>query len=404
MKRISFLLICLFLITASYAPPPDDYTNIPINGTLCGPHGSAKEGSREYQSNVFKNRFDFPKQADFDPNIDLAAIQSATEQESGFSPQKAVEVEGYVVDVKTGGTETCNCKTTDALLKDTHIELVVDPDDSGQDKRVVVEVTPRMRQILEEQGVDWSTENLKQTIKKQYVRVQGWLFYDVSHDKENFADDPDDNIGRKNWRATSWEIHPVTSIEVEGDVEPMGLASFRSEVNGEDGSGVTPGTGVPLVKSISTANSSARNMNTHQTPRDLLILIVLGAILGMVGQGLRVLVGLKKMQDTAVATGRSKDELYQVSRVIMSFVIACAIGAVAGVIAALSKLDATIDKSVLFAFIAAGYAGTDVIEGFLRKEGAGLANRNRGDVAVEAESVPVRPVTPPPHAEGNSPV
>jgi hypothetical protein len=406
MKKMCLFLLLVFVISTSYAPPPDkDYTSILINGVACGPHGDAKTTGREYQSNVFKNRFDFPKANEIDGSIDLGKIEKAKEGENGFSPQKAVNVEGYVYDVKVGGTETCNCHAGDPLLKDTHIELIVDPDKDGQEKRVIVEVTPRIRQMMEEQGIDWSTENLKKTMKHQYVRIQGWLFYDVSHDKENFADDPDDNVGRKNWRATSWEVHPVTAIEVEGDDVPESATGTMSNISDdEDNSGFVPGSGKPLVKAMSTTvskNSNGKNMNTNQTPGDMLILIALGAILGMVGQGIRVLVGLKKMQDVASSTGQSKDELYQVSRVIMSFVIACAIGAIAGIIAALSKIDTVLDKSVLIAFIGAGYAGTDFIEGFLRKEGSVITG---GKTPDQQEGVPVKPVTPAPKEKGNSPV
>lgn len=58
---------------------------------------------------------------------------------------------------------------------------------------------------------------------------------------------------------------------------------------------------------------------------------------------MRVLVGLKKMQDAADTTGKPIDDLHQVSRLVMSFVIARSIGAVAGVIAALSKTGTEVD-------------------------------------------------------------
>lgn len=403
MKKLSLLLAFVFFVGVSYTPPPDDYTSILINGEACGPHGNARESGREYQSNVFKNRFDFPRANDFDASIDLDKMAAATEDEQGFSPEKAVEIEGYVVAVKPGGVETCNCKTKDPLLRDTHIELITDPADDGKEKRVIVEVTPRIRQILEEQGVDWSTENLKQTLKNQFIRVQGWLFYDVSHDKENFADDPDNTIGRDNWRASSWEVHPVTSIEVLTDELPVSsFASTGYRDEGEEGS-YTPGSGAPLVKAIYTSNAKQKDMNTTQSPTDMLILIVLGAILGMVGQGIRVIVGLKKMQDAAASAGKTNDEVYQGNRVMMSLLIACAIGAIAGIIAALSKVGATIDKSVLVAFITAGYAGTDFIEGFLRKEGAGIT-RTPPPTPGEGPAVPVKPVAPAPPEKGNSPV
>src|SRR4051812_39891973 len=112
MKKVTFFLVFVFFVTVSYAPPPPgDLTTILINGQPCGPHGSSRDGTKEYNSNVFKNRFDFPVAADFDQSIDLDRMVSATKTEIGFSPEKAVEVEGYVIAVKPGGEETCNCKT-----------------------------------------------------------------------------------------------------------------------------------------------------------------------------------------------------------------------------------------------------------------------------------------------------
>jgi hypothetical protein len=77
---------------------------------------------------------------------------------------------------------------------------------------VIIEVTPRLREIMAEQGLNWSTESLNGMIKGVKIQVTGWLFYDSEHQDAAFSNDPDNNIGRQNWRATCWEIHPVTSI------------------------------------------------------------------------------------------------------------------------------------------------------------------------------------------------
>jgi hypothetical protein len=169
------------------------------------------------------------------------------------------------------------------------------------------------------------------------------------------------------------------------DVELMNASGNPEEDDNETG----PSPVTPLAKSATTTNSNEKKMNTNQTPTDLLVLIILGAILGMVGQGLRIVVGLKKMRDFADTNNVSTNDLYQASRVIMSLLIACAIGAIAGVTAAVTKMDATIDKSVLFAFITAGYAGTDFIEGFIRKEGAAITKVNIDKANLEKGTSPV---------------
>jgi hypothetical protein len=61
-------------------------------------------------------------------------------------------------------------------------------------------------------GVDWSTRTCA-TINYlgRCVRVRGWMLFDAEHKGEAENTAP----GRpRNWRATAWEIHPVTSIEV----------------------------------------------------------------------------------------------------------------------------------------------------------------------------------------------
>lgn len=60
-------------------------------------------------------------------------------------------------------------------------------------------------------GIDWSTETLRATLKGHKVKVCGWLLYDEEHKSQSFATNPS---GDKNWRASCWEIHPVTDIKV----------------------------------------------------------------------------------------------------------------------------------------------------------------------------------------------
>ena len=43
------------------------------------------------------------------------------------------------------------------------------------------------------------------------VRVAGWLMFDHEHADEAENTRPGE---RDNWRATAWEIHPVTAIAV----------------------------------------------------------------------------------------------------------------------------------------------------------------------------------------------
>jgi hypothetical protein len=79
---------------------------------------------------------------------------------------------------------------------------------------VIAEVTPWWRDEVRKQGGDWSTEALRRALVGRRVRVRGWLFYDAHHAREAMRGDPADTLGRRNWRATAWEIHPATAITV----------------------------------------------------------------------------------------------------------------------------------------------------------------------------------------------
>ena len=73
------------------------------------------------------------------------------EDEDRFDPAKAARIVGFVMDVKVGGVETCNCKATNPLDRDTHIELAAAPG-APNNQRVIVEVSPRFRQQMKDKG------------------------------------------------------------------------------------------------------------------------------------------------------------------------------------------------------------------------------------------------------------
>ncbi len=143
--------------------------------------------------------------------------------------------------------------------------------------------------------------------------------------------------------------------------------------NASAGDSTRAGVKIPdtiVVKTITAASvpDQHKNANTTETnnPLNTLIIIVLGAILGAVGQGIRVIVGLKKVYDEAVKNNKPADDLLQYHQLALSLVIGFAIGAIAGVLAAVNSVDTQFSKSVIVAFMAAGYAGTDFIEGFMK--------------------------------------
>lgn len=175
----------------------------------CDVHGSARKERPEYRLNVYKNRYKFPRKSDFVTGITLRQLLESGNEED-FPIEKAVILTGYVYDVKMGGVETCNCKATDQDHRDTHIELTPDANHTGPEYRLIVEVTPRIRTLLAMKGMDWSTSELKDMLVGHRVKVAGWLFYDEEHKSQAFATRPN---GDRNWRASCWEVHPVTYIK-----------------------------------------------------------------------------------------------------------------------------------------------------------------------------------------------
>jgi hypothetical protein len=98
----------------------------------------------------------------------------------------------------------------DLADRDTHLEIVRTLDDSGPTRRLIVEVKPRLRAIALGRGLDWSTPAL-QTLIGHRVKIRGWMLFDFEHVDESENTAPK---RRDNWRATAWEIHPVTDITV----------------------------------------------------------------------------------------------------------------------------------------------------------------------------------------------
>jgi len=183
--------------------PPEIFHGCPLDGVATGVH--RQESNRE------KNRTTHPQAADIDSGATLPAIMQPGYDAERWSEARGASIVGYVVEVKRGSRETVNCEATARAFMDTHIALVADSTDVSEAARMIVEVTPRWREFLAERGEDWSTETLHQTLLGHWVRVTGWLFWDYEHAN---ASEHAARRGGYVWRATAWEIHPVTAIRI----------------------------------------------------------------------------------------------------------------------------------------------------------------------------------------------
>lgn len=154
-----------------------------------------------------KNRTSLPSTTDFDNNVTLALLLNAGDDRNRWSQTRAARVEGYVQSVAAANPELTNCYCG----RDIHIHIGLRRDVAPHEQ-LVLEITPRLTPAFVARK-DGSIEELQRLLIGHWVRFEGWLMFDIHHADES------ENImpGRVgNWRATAWEIHPVTRIEVMG--------------------------------------------------------------------------------------------------------------------------------------------------------------------------------------------
>lgn len=111
----------------------------------------------------------------------------------------------------------------------------------------------------------------------------------------------------------------------------------------------------------------------EMTIGNALLALILAGILGMVGQGVRAVAGLKKMSDDAQARGVSPSSAFSPGWFMVSLAIGFIAGVIAGLSLGLSKiLKAPDDFQLLLGIAAAGYTGTDFVEAFASRFSTGL--------------------------------
>src|SRR5260370_11279592 len=212
MKRSLLLVLSLLIIfSVGVAQNP-----APFKG--CKPEGNGKpttghpEGTKlspdKEALNLLKNRDTGP--ALIDHTVTLARIMTPTE-DSKFKNSEGAQVTGYVAHVKAGEPqETCNCARDD--IADIHIDVVLDEQDANtSSKYMIVEITPRYQDKLGDLAA------LKAAIEGKMVKFTGCKMNDVVHRIKAKNTTPP---GKPIWRATSWDIQPVTALYVDRIYEP----------------------------------------------------------------------------------------------------------------------------------------------------------------------------------------
>src|SRR5262249_44456770 len=181
--------------------PPDQ---CPVEGTAKSQAGKAL--------NRLKNRTVAPHPDQIDRAVTLEAMLAPGEDEGRFDEQKGAIITGWGVNVEQGGhPETANCGSMTLFYTDTHITVGSTPH-ATPTETIIVEVTPRWRQMMQAQGIDWSTETLQAELITKRVQFTGWLMFDTDHVGEAVNTAPNN---RHDWRKTVWEVHPITGMQVQ---------------------------------------------------------------------------------------------------------------------------------------------------------------------------------------------
>jgi hypothetical protein len=99
----------------------------------------------------------------------------------------------------------------------------------------------------------------------------------------------------------------------------------------------------------------------------LLEILIIGALMGILGQGARAVVGLKGMSDDAKAQGLSPSDLFEAARLLTSFLIGTLVGLASALVYFKNGGSMTENPTwqIMLAWAVSAYAGTDFLEGFI---------------------------------------
>lgn len=170
----------------------------------CPPEGLAKA---EKEKELYRKKGYWVTPRKYKP-MKLSAFLRKGADRSRWKEGDAVEIHAYVDTIfNYKSPEKCNCDSEEEVGQDVRIYMVTKP---RKYPYMVAEISPRFREIISNQGYDFSTPGLKAAFQKKKVIIRGYLMYDYFHQKDatnyGYASYP------KKPRATAWEIHPVTDI------------------------------------------------------------------------------------------------------------------------------------------------------------------------------------------------
>jgi hypothetical protein len=173
---------------------------------VCGPEGDATKPKIQ-ALNDNKNRTDEP--SDY-VAVSWKQLKDLPGHLVTYFQGAPISVVGYLshrINIERG--ESTNCHMLQPNEVDWHIYLTNSPAQGIADA-VIVEATPRVRPQHR-----WTTAMLTPLVDSNtQVRISGWLLYDLEHVNA---------VGKQ--RATVWEVHPITRIEVKTNGQWVDLDS-----------------------------------------------------------------------------------------------------------------------------------------------------------------------------------
>jgi hypothetical protein len=207
MKKNALLLLCGLLLTG----PASVATAQSSGAGTCPPQGDATK-DKVQQLNQQKARVDAPTDDDIDDTADASALIEPGDDTQRWDDNTAVEITAFVIDVRDGGMASSNCHSANPADHDTILDLSPGANVSDNSHRFIAVITPQWKKIAAQNRTDWSTGAIRAKYNQQHVTIRGWLLFnfEVAARSVNSAELGGAGITR----ATAWEIHPVTSIQI----------------------------------------------------------------------------------------------------------------------------------------------------------------------------------------------
>ena len=139
-------------------------------------------------------------------------------------PMAAIEPDGYLQAIEAETGQRLHASVRPRRPGDPAV-LVADPSEANdKTKYVVVEFTPRWEAKFgfDDSNYDAMRQAVIDKIQGKWVKFSGWMLFDFIHQDASQSTAPGNpvcpNDGKLhsgcNWRATPWEVHPVTAYTV----------------------------------------------------------------------------------------------------------------------------------------------------------------------------------------------